>query len=332
MSDHEATQPRTIAASIRLLAWFAIGVATLLCLFATTATFAARWHWLLDLTTHFRAHYAAALLVLGACYLAGLRYRPAAFAILLALVNVWFIAPYYLPVADEGAMPPDTPRLLIVSINLFAHSQAHAEVVDYVRTVKPDIVVLLELTDQWKAALAVLKPEYPESHFLSRSDAFGVGLLSKRPLDEARFDQAAGLPIVRARLPIGDRSLKIFGVHPLPPAGAHNSAARNQALAALNRMVWESTGPIIVAGDLNTTGWSPHFTDLLARTTLRDSRLGQGLQATWPTNVPQPLRITIDHFLVSSEVRVLGRRVGPDIGSDHLPIEMDFAIEPTAER
>jgi endonuclease/exonuclease/phosphatase family metal-dependent hydrolase len=37
-------------------------------------------------------------------------------------------------------------------------------------------------------------------------------------------------------------------------------------------------------------------------------------------------RIPIDHVVVSPEVRVTDRRVGPDVGSDHLPVEATLAI------
>jgi endonuclease/exonuclease/phosphatase (EEP) superfamily protein YafD len=38
------------------------------------------------------------------------------------------------------------------------------------------------------------------------------------------------------------------------------------------------------------------------------------------------LRIPIDHCLVSPSVAIVDRRVGPPVGSDHLPVFVDFAI------
>ena len=73
-----------------------------------------------------------------------------------------------------------------------------------------------------------------------------------------------------------------------------------------------------ILGDLNVSPWSPHFGGLL-----RES--GRGVQATWPTNLA-PMRIPIDHCLVSPDVSVVGRRVGPDVGSDHFPIVVDVQI------
>jgi len=49
------------------------------------------------------------------------------------------------------------------------------------------------------------------------------------------------------------------------------------------------------------------------------------VQDTWHAHLPAP-RIPIDHVLVPPEATVLRREVGPDIGSDHLPIEAEIVL------
>jgi endonuclease/exonuclease/phosphatase (EEP) superfamily protein YafD len=83
--------------------------------------------------------------------------------------------------------------------------------------------------------------------------------------------------------------------------------------------------PVIVAGDLNATPWSHGFRQLVRLRGLCDSAVGRGVQATWNAHRWVP-RIPIDHVVVSPEVRVMDRRVGPDVGSDHLPVEATLAI------
>ena len=78
-------------------------------------------------------------------------------------------------------------------------------------------------------------------------------------------------------------------------------------------------------GDLNTTSWSPFFSDLIEESGLRDSRKGFGIQTTWPDGLFL-LRIPIDHCLVSKDISVLDRRVGPSIGSDHFPVTVDLVL------
>jgi len=79
-------------------------------------------------------------------------------------------------------------------------------------------------------------------------------------------------------------------------------------------------------GDLNSSSWSPAFRDLLRDAGLRDTRLGRGVQSTWPAWLPM-VQIPIDHALVSPGVRVHGRFVGDRVGSDHLPVVLDFSVD-----
>ena len=78
-------------------------------------------------------------------------------------------------------------------------------------------------------------------------------------------------------------------------------------------------------GDLNVSPWSAEFRQLLKDSQLRDSTKGFGLQPTWPTHV-RLMQIPIDHLLYSSDIKIIDRRVGPNIGSDHYPLIVDLQI------
>ena len=64
---------------------------------------------------------------------------------------------------------------------------------------------------------------------------------------------------------------------------------------------------------------------LVGTTGLCDTRAGFGYQGSFPAS-SAILRIPIDHVLVSCEVGVRARRIGPDVGSDHLPVIVDLAF------
>ena len=119
--------------------------------------------------------------------------------------------------------------------------------------------------------------------------------------------------------------MTIIGTHPLPPGNSETWRLRNEQFEALARLCRTQTDAVVVIGDLNTTSWSAHFGTLLAGTRLRDSRAGFGVQATWPAWSPLP-RIPIDHCLVSPEIVVRQRFIGPDVGSDHYPLVVDLAV------
>jgi endonuclease/exonuclease/phosphatase (EEP) superfamily protein YafD len=50
-----------------------------------------------------------------------------------------------------------------------------------------------------------------------------------------------------------------------------------------------------------------------------------GYQPTWPTFL-SVMSIPIDHCLHTSGVQILNREVGREMGSDHLPLIVDFQI------
>jgi endonuclease/exonuclease/phosphatase (EEP) superfamily protein YafD len=94
----------------------------------------------------------------------------------------------------------------------------------------------------------------------------------------------------------------------------------------VGQLARQQTGAVIVLGDLNTTSWSPYFRDLLADSGLADTRRGFGVLGSWP-DLPSPLRIPIDHCLVSDKVAVHDRRIGPPVGSDHRGVIVDLTVK-----
>ena len=53
---------------------------------------------------------------------------------------------------------------------------------------------------------------------------------------------------------------------------------------------------------------------------------GFGVQPSWPTK-PLILRIPIDHILVSKNIVTARRWIGPETGSDHLPVFADLVLQ-----
>jgi endonuclease/exonuclease/phosphatase (EEP) superfamily protein YafD len=113
--------------------------------------------------------------------------------------------------------------------------------------------------------------------------------------------------------------------HPLPPGSAEYSRLRNDQLRALAAKVRESNVPTIVLGDLNATPWSPYFRELLRASGLRNTSQGRGLYGSWPAGLPIG-RIPLDHCLVSPSLHVMDKQLGPQVGSDHLPVVIDLQI------
>lgn len=290
---------------------------------ATLAGFLGRVSWLGELASHFRAQYFLMLAASTAFLVLSHRPQEAALAAVFALVNGVLVAPVY------GRRVPAPPREVFraLSANLWIHNHAHERVRRFLREANADLIVLQEVTEAWRWALRDVIAEYHCSEAEPFPRGFGVFVLSRTPIERTEVARSGTtvLPSLIVRTRLNGQLVTVIGSHPRSPTSPARTWRRNWQLAQLAGVVQRQDRPVLVMGDLNTTSWSDAFQGFLRATRLRDSRRGFGLQPTWPAQVPW-LRIPIDHCLVSSEVVVHRRQVGQRIGSDHLPILVDFSL------
>jgi endonuclease/exonuclease/phosphatase (EEP) superfamily protein YafD len=293
----------------------------------TVAGFAGRYSWWLDAAGQFRAQYGVVLAVGVVAFLAMRRWGSAGVGATLAVVNLAMLTPFYLGKQSED--PSQVPAFRVVLLNVRTESRAYERVSRFLRDTSPTVVLLEEVDDEWMEHLAPLLPCWKIE---TRSDNFGIALGSRVPLERAEIVDLgpAGVPSVVGYIKVGAQQVTLVGAHPLAPAGQRNWRQRNEQLARLTEFLTPLERPLVLVGDLNATSWSPFFTDLMKRTGLRDTRLGRGLQSSWPVPLPL-LRVPIDHCLVSSDLAVLSRRLGPDVGSDHFPVMVDLAFQISAK-
>jgi endonuclease/exonuclease/phosphatase (EEP) superfamily protein YafD len=185
----------------------------------------------------------------------------------------------------------------------------------------------MEVDNRWQSALSELEATYPFNKRSARQDNFGIAFFSRLPLESIEIVKIEESPVesVLVRCRIEGKPLLIIGTHPTPPIGRTYSTLRNQQLGALARIAATETGEVILLGDLNVTPWSPFFRDLLQNSHLRDSRTGFGVQPSWPTD-SLIKRIPIDHCLISQGIDIYRRWIGPDVGSDHFPVVVEFSL------
>lgn len=291
---------------------------------ATALGFLGRWSWALDLISHFRAQYAVLLVLSAAALLLARQPRAAALAALFAAVNVVTIAPLYV----RAGPPPAAARAYrLVFTNVNRYNERESEVVAFVRSAGADFVLAAEVTPRWAAALASLDNDFATVATRPREDYWGKALLSRFTPREAELHPfpSGDYPALVAQFDLDGRALTLVVGHPLAPVNSYAWADRNATLADLAAYAASLPGPRLVCGDYNLSPWSPFFDDLLQDSGLRDARQGFGLQTTWPAG-SLPLRVPLDHCLASPEISIHDFRAGPDVGSDHLPIVVDFSI------
>ena len=118
--------------------------------------------------------------------------------------------------------------------------------------------------------------------------------------------------------------IHVLAAHPVSPATQERAARRDTVLTWIADQARDRDGPVVVMGDLNATTWSAPLRRLVREADLVDSRVGRGLQPSWPTGLG-PFGLTIDHVLHSEELTTVERHRTPIAASDHPMIHARLA-------
>lgn len=289
---------------------------------------AGRLWWFLDLFAHFRMQLGVALVMCVAVSWFLRQPRVTLLASMFSLFNFIVVAPQlvYQPTAE--ARGRDTVRLVHVNINNYNRELESA--LEFFLETDPDVLVIVEANERWMGALEPLKERLPHV-FLETHGRFGVALLSRYPMAAQSVYFTPHNPSIVAVIDTPYGPLRVVGTHPRSPASARRARRRNAQLDAIASFIRGGSEPTVLLGDLNTTPWGHAFRALVAESELRDTSRGVGFQWSWPASF-WPLAIPIDHALVSEDVRVLDRRMGPSIGSDHLPLVLDIVLASNLDR
>lgn len=295
-------------------------------LLATAGAFFARFYWAFELLTHFKAQLAAGALVLAIVALGIRVYRAAALCALVFAVNAAYLVPYVMPQPKAAVAESDSWRIL--SANVSFRNRQYEALRRLIEETRPDVIGLVEVDSEWAEQLSPLYGEYPYRIVRPHDRAFGFALLSRTPVTEAagspyrRGDMNAALLV---ELELGEHSIDLTLAHVMAPTSPSASALRNQQLADLSDIIrGNGLRHQVLIGDLNITPWSPYYRLVEADAGLVAGGRGDGYLGTWPTS-PSILRIPIDHCLLSGGLETDSIRLGPDIGSDHLPLIIDFS-------
>jgi endonuclease/exonuclease/phosphatase (EEP) superfamily protein YafD len=278
-------------------------------------------HWVFDLISNFILQYAVCLIGLGVVLFFMKKWLIASMSSLIGGVIVVFIITYF-----NGEKPiAGKPKLKLASINVLSSNFDSSALYSYLDHFEPDVFYILEFTPFWLQAIQTKYSEqYPYTESQAQWDNFGIGLFSKYELKDVElFDFTQSyFPIVSATIGIEDKSIRLLGSHFENPMGAMNSKVRNYQIDRTIEYLADYENVVLV-GDFNLTSYSYKFRDILNRLNLIDSRKGFGLGASWPTYF-WPLMIPIDHCLISPELKVVNRLIGPSVQSDHLPLYVEL--------
>ena len=293
----------------------------------TLLGFGADYGFFLDIVSHFRLQYALGAIASGVVFVLLKRSRMVLASLIVLIINLSFVAPFY--VATDASLLTTNPtpvRLLLM--NVLSSNENIEAVVAEIHRYQPDILVLEEITPRWFAALSGQLTDYPYQLHAVREDNFGIWLLSKFPVSDEEIIPwgSARLPSATFRFRVGDQLARVVALHPMSPGDPQGVRWRNEQLRQIAARFQPTDDPLLVVGDLNTTSFAPIFQEFEQVLQLTDSRRGFGLQCSWPALSFNPLMITMDHCLMSADWAVTRREVGDDVGSDHLPVYVELKL------
>jgi endonuclease/exonuclease/phosphatase (EEP) superfamily protein YafD len=242
---------------------------------------------------------------------------------------LWLFGGLFLP---QFPPPIHGQHLTVMAYNVFNGRAAPQDLVALIRSTDADIVAVTELAEGQAAVLEKdLREQYPYQ-VLYGDGMPGLGLLSRYPIQEhVRYEPPGySWPYLRATLQITNATspftCTIIVAHlPSPSLDRHgyhiHPAAAGQVAAVV--ALAQAGQPALVLGDFNMADQSDNYR-LLTDAGLTDAfrAAGWGLGATYPVHqlsAPFPL-VRIDYVWYTAPFQASRAWVGPDAGSNHLPV------------
>lgn len=286
-----------------------------------------------DIFAQFTAHWlVVAVMAVAASFAARHAYAILAAGLVFALLLPVSLTRWYAvdaataaaetTVSDAGSKAQTAPvargRFKLLTFNTYNLNRDVGAILGEVRRHDADVVVLIEFGPNKARLRRTLAQQYPYAESCDFSWDCAIGIFSRLPVRAFEVIDApddAGPALISAELRVGATYVTLFGAHVLSPN--HGPRANFLELDHLAERVARQPGPVLVAGDLNTTLWAHAFDNFRRKSGLR--HMGH-LIPTWPVK-PLPLpQIGIDHIFVSPGLQVAHVAAGRAAGSDHLPL------------
>ncbi len=295
---------------------------------ASVAAAFAPFGWPFELFSHFRWQLAAA--AFGLMLATAVLRQPWQLSVAAATLALHVGSGGLLPRSAAGHLAGDTCNgvtLRVVTANARFTNAEPAALLDWLMRSEADVIALQEVTPAWAAALQPLALKYPYQKVIAREDPYGIALLSRWPAPrmEAVDFAADGYPSLVAEFQVRGRALQVIAMHTHWPVLPSLQAARDRSLQQAAALAATHPGATILLGDLNLTPYAPAFARLVETSGLRDAQDEHVWRPTWQAGF-WPLALPIDHVLVPRDACVLQHGTGPDIGSDHRPVQVRLQL------
>lgn len=279
--------------------------------------------WVFELTAHFKPHMAILALLLAMYAI----FKKHIVFTCLAVVMLLFNAYVFLPHFQQNNVPDPTLAVRVLGANVNWKNERYELTRQVIENLSPDIIGLLETTEQWKQQLSSISKQYNSYYHDDLSgENFGMAIMSRFPITELKVLQLSdeGYPTLSATIMINNLPTQVLVVHPPPPMTGRLSRIRNEQFDAIAAMARENPR-MIVLGDFNTTPWTASYRRITRGNGMKLASGGFAYATTWPTQLSL-LGIPIDHIMIAPSMSVVRYESARDIGSDHRPVYTDIVV------
>jgi vancomycin resistance protein VanJ len=276
--------------------------------------------------------------------------------LITTVAGVTLFTPYFIP---KHSTPHAGPVLRVATFNVSCGNQQLTKVEEWLNEVRADVVFLQELPqDYGQGGIAAVADVYRyQLREPGELRTCGNMLLSRHPIrsfEYLRMDEAiAAYWLQHATAVINGYELSLYNVHLIKPlrnsAEATSSSnllsmltrydprTRDRQIERLMTVLQREPLPFIAAGDFNMTDQSSIYRRVAGQIHDAFRAAGRGFGATWPAATGPAWRawlpplLRIDYIWSSSEITPQAAAVGPELGSDHLPLEATFVASETSQ-
>ncbi|WP_312777290.1 endonuclease/exonuclease/phosphatase family protein [Corynebacterium variabile] len=233
-------------------------------------------------------------------------------------------------VAQKMPEEKDADTVRILSVNTWYHQASDEFLAQTAREMDADIVVLPESSDVQASAVADATDLELLQPVSTRTRGGGTALLVRETwMTEAAAESVADLHLTRHQNPVVElENLTMMGVHTNAPAHSHLVDGWVTEMADLRDWASGVDGPLVMAGDFNSTTAHPELRRLAGRSAeMTDCGGGLFAAPTWPrAGTPSPVPVLrLDHILVRGLTCQDSGVVGV-LGSDHAGIWADLRV------
>lgn len=302
-----------------------IAISAGLLIIAAIASLVPRFGWAFDLISHFRIQLAW---LNAASTLFTILTQQPWFALGNSLAALSIFGSLF-PFRGSRSEPAEA-GIQLVLFNVLMRNRSYDRTLDFALSAAPDLLGLVEVDQHWIDALAPLRNVLPYQAAIPHPASYGLALFSRYPIRSWHRAKVRGSDVyhLEADVELSDGYLHVVLVHLPPPFTPNEMRKRDERLASLQESAAASEWATLLMGDFNASPWTPSLLAVEKATGMISFRRGQGLFPTWPGRLG-PCRIPIDQILGSGGLVKFGRaKVGPDLGSDHLPITVGLTVVP----